>query len=520
MERPDSIFTEPWQTDIKGEKTVKEFIERTERAWSLAAQALPKIKEVQERVKTAGKELRTIKGTMEEAKIEVQQIEKLTEKAEKEVEMKKEALEILDNLIEAIQITRDEEQTLEEPLFKETEEVVKIEQALNKVKKCLSIDHPRLLSLEIVKEKQKHLGKVCNKFERKAKEYLIRVSVKGRNKHKSPEEIHEVHSRYGEIIKFLRERKSFEECLREYAVAQSKMYKSYIGKKVEDVLSPFKSKKSTDKESLSGRVEDAVRSILDLVESFVSTESYFIRELFVDSEREKDRLTRSIFLPVEQEIVSVPRALYELGYEVGVINLLAAKFQPSKKEEIIMKTSDIISEIKKEVQDLLKKYLEKMKKEIGREYMKEGPINLDKVFYNVVDTSVVPALNTEIVRLNLVDSGKTEVQRDKILQTVKRACILGSIQAHYLENKEKYEAEVKEQVEEEVEKMTSNLLYLAESKVFEKDKISSIVKRTKEIMDLLNKVEDPLGFTLQIAFKDMILSKVNLHQRNEVAKVL
>ncbi|KAH9386254.1 uncharacterized protein NEMAJ01_1150 [Nematocida major] len=524
MENPDLIFEEPWSAQIRQDRgNLQEFIKTTENAWSKAVGALPRVSETLEKVKKAAKELSRIKLSMEEAKEEVQRIEKRTEEAESDVKAKREALSILDEIVESIRIPKEELQMLQEPAFSSMQEMAIIEEALRKARKCLSLAHPRAISICVVKERQEAVKKVLERFDKKAKEFIIRDCLKSR---RSPTDVHELLSRYTEVIAYLVQKDAFQECMHAYMVTMAKLHKTYMAKKIEEVLAPFRSKRAADKEALVKKIESIFITMIQLMFSLAATEGYFLTELFAMREDAAGKTLSEIFQQAEQEISLLPGALYDMGYEVGVLNLLCSKFSwlsepASPSEEMAVHRIDsIVPKIKKELHELEGKYLQKVKKAISKEYSRDGAIDLDKAFYNVVDVSAVPSLNTEVLRMNLAYSSRMQTQMEKVFQTVKRACILGSMQAHYLENKEKYKEEVDEQLNEEIEKMASNLMYLAESKVFEKDKTSSIVKRTKEIMDLLNKVEDPLGFRLQIDFKDMVLSKANFHEKNAIAAVL
>ncbi|EIJ94024.1 hypothetical protein NEPAR06_1159 [Nematocida parisii] len=524
MDNPDKIFREPWGSQIQqGRSAQEETIRKTEAAWARAQDALPKAQEALEEIRTAAKEISRIKETMEDAKEDIVRIEGLTEEVEKEIRIKREALDILDNIVDSIKISKDEMQALEEPIFTTAQEIAKIEEALHKVDKCLGIKDERILSIRLVQERQKVFQGVSTRFEKKTREFILKVCL--RNK-KTPTEVHDFMGRYTEIINYLVRKGVFEECLRAYTATISKLHRACILNKVEDIAKPFK--KSKNILEFNGKIEPAIILLIQLMYSLVATEEYFLSEIFtMNGSGANTNILRDIFIPAEQELLALPGILYNYGYEVGVINLLASKFEwpatpsntPSEKTAA-HKISGLISQIKKKVHELKETYLKNMKKIISKEYSKEGAIELDRTFYNTVDVSVVPSVNTEVLKLNLTYSSKVSAQAERVYQVVKRASILGSIQAHCLENKQLYESNVNSLLDEEIEKTTSNLLYLAENKVFEKEKLSSIVKRTKEIMDLLNNVEDPLGNRLQVAFKDMVLSKANFHQRNDIAAVL
>ncbi|EHY66399.1 hypothetical protein NERG_00039 [Nematocida ausubeli] len=524
MDNPDKIFKEPWTLEVQqGRAAHGEIIGKTEAAWARAQEVLPRAKETLARIQDSAKEVARIKEMMEEAKEDIVRIERLTADVEKEIQTKQKALKILDRIIEGTQISKEEMQRLQEPIFTDAQEITKIEEALHKVKKCLSISEPRILSIQLVKEKQKEVHAVSAKFEKKAKEFILKSCLKNK---KSPTEVHNILSRYTEIINYLVNKRVFEECIHAYVTSISKLHRAYIHKKIEDLAKPFR--KAKDKAELSTKIEEAMISLIQLAYSLASTEGYFLLELFTPEEEDPNMdILKDIFAQAEQEIVAFPGILYGYGYEVGVINLLANKFEwlttptSTPSETLAIHRVDaIVPQIKKKVQDLKAGYMQNMKKIIAKEYSKEGAIEMDKTFYATVDASILPSINTEILKLNLVHSSKISAQSERVYQTIKKASILGSMQAHYLENKGVYEPDVDAILDDEIEKTTGNLIYLAEEKVFEKEKLSSIVKRAKEIMNLLNNVENPLGFRLQIAFKDMVLSKANFHQKNEIAAVL
>ncbi|KAI5191910.1 hypothetical protein NEMIN01_1728 [Nematocida minor] len=533
MVDPDAIFEEPWGAQAQQERdSLTAFIAQTESAWRRAKRGLPRLAESLETMHRASKEMGAIKDSMENAKEEILKIENMTGSTEREIRTKKKALEILEEITKSIKITKEEIQVLEEPIFTDMQEVANIEEALEKVRKCLAIENPRILSMKIVADQQSVVRRVSARFQKKAKEFIQRDCLKNK---KVPTEVHTLLSRYSEIVRYLVENGEFQECMHAYTVTMSKLHRNYISKKIEEIVHPFK--KSKNKPSLNGKIEEAIISIIQLLFSLASTEGYFLSELFNVKDKDlsssanvkslgQNSSLKEIFAQTEQELILLPKMFYDLSYEAGILNILSSKISwlpeantPSEEMAGSM-VGSIIPKMKKEMHGIMSSYLQKIKKIISKEYAKEGPIDLDKTFYNIVDSSKVPSLNTEVLRMNLAHSGKLKTHTERVFQTVKRACILGSIQAHYLENRDIYEAEVEELLNSEIEKMTNNLMYLSEEKVFEKPKLSSIVKRTKEIMDILNKVEDPLGFRLQIAFKDMILSKAHFHQRNEIAAVL
>lgn len=531
MYEPDRIFEEPWSSWAQeGKGCLGESIERTEASWGKIKGHLPKLETALETIHEASREMASIKNSMENAKEEILRIENMTEATEKEIKTKTQALEILKEITKSIQIEKEEIQLLQEPSFNDMNEVAKIEGILVKVKKCLSIENSRVLKLKIVKNQQDVIKAAASRFQKRAKEFILRDCLKNK---KTPTEVHNILSRYTEIIRYLVENRAFQECLQAYTVTLSKLHRNYMSKKIEGIISPFK--KSKGKPEIMGKIEEAVVGIVHLFISLASAEGYFITEIFTLKEKEtatsaitsaQIALLKDMFEQTAQEIAVLPKAFYDLSYEVEVLNILSNKDEwiaeaATPTEEIGRQIAGgIVSKMKKEGRGLMSSYLQKIKKVIGKEYSKEGPIDLDKTFYNIVDISKVSSLNTEVLKINLLYSAKIKTHTERVFQTIKRACILGSMQAHYLENKDIYETEAKGLLEEEIDKMTHNLMYLAEEKVFEKPKISSIVKRTKEIMDFLNKVEDPLGFRLQIVFKDMILSKALFHQRNEIAAVL
>lgn len=533
MYAPDRIFEEPWSLWVQeGKGGLGELIEKTEESWGKIKARLPKLETALETMHRASKEMASIKNSMENAKEEILRIESMTEVTEKEIETRTKALKILKEIAGRIKISKEEIQLLQEPAFNDMNEVAKIEEVLVKVKKCLSIENPRILSLEIVRDQQEVVRKVSERFEKKIKEFIMRDCLKNK---KNPTDVHNVLSRYTELIRYLVENKSFQECWHAYSATLSKLHRNYMRKKIEEVVAPFK--KNKGRGELTKKIEEAVIGIVQLFLSLATTEGYFLTEIFTAKEtgpgtgtgavtNAQMAILREMFEQTAQEILGMPKVFYDMSYEVEILNVLSSKSDwmaesSTPSEEIGRQIAgNIIPKMRKEVRGFMTSYLQKIKKTIGKEYSKEGAIDLDRTFYNIVDISKVAYLNTEILKINLAYSAKIKTHTERVFQTIKRACILGSIQAHYLENREIYEAEVNELLEEEIEKMTNNLMYLAEEKVFEKPKISSIVKRTKEIMDFLNKVEDPLGFRLQISFKDMILSKALFHQRNEIAAVL
>ncbi|KAI5188710.1 hypothetical protein NECID01_0323 [Nematocida sp. AWRm77] len=532
---PDEIFEGTWSIEDAKDVPSEGFIIRAEECWRKAQAHVRKMEAEKERAKEGEGVLKEILQKMEEAKEDVLSIEKAAEDVEKEITNKKEALKILDDLVEKVCLSEETLSVLEEPWLESMEEVKKIEAALDSVEGALSITDARLLSAPPVKEGVQRAEAASKRFIKAARKYLIDLCKKMRKE--TPEVLHEKLSRYGEVIEYLQSKEELGPVVEAYTKSAVSAYKEFMAQKADAVVEVFKKGKEKGASSLASKVESSFVALFQLLYSFAASEAFFLHEVLLPGEKkEQSGVMEEVFKEAENVLTEAVHAVYSTGWRVAVVNLLSdkstwnasssgeteeeKKASPEVSAMAASQVDMIVFSVKKKLADIKAKFLSYVKKVISKEYGKDGTLDLDRVYFEVVDFCTVKEINTEVALLNIHHAAQMKSTSKKVFQVIKRACVLGAMHTHFLERKEYFDLSLDATFEEEMEKISRDILYLAEEKVFEKEKLSSIVKRAKEIMDVLSKVEGPLGFRLQIDFKDMVLSRADFHQQNEIAKIL
>jgi len=543
---PDKLFEELWGDGEGMKGPSEEFLVETEQCWRRAKAQKEKIKEAVEKIKMGRMIVKEMIVGMEGAREDVFSIEKTSEGTEREIRNKKEAIEVLEDLMERICMREEEIACIEEPWLESMEEVKKIEKSLEMVGNAFKIENKHLLGIPAVEERLKRLKMAVEKFVKKSQKWVADTCRK--SKKLTVEEMHGKLARYSAVLEFLTERKEEAGVVAAYTESVSAMYKGYYKEKSHSIIGVFE--KGKGKENLGEKIEEAFRSLFQLVYSLVLNEASFLGEVLLPEQRGSQAATlHEIFRSTEAAYLEGVERMYAAGWKVPVINLectqaawiaqmdseggdrggIASPDKDGADGEGVDKKYRSIARsqietmsgnVKKHLQDTKAKYLAHVKKNIGKEYGKEGALDLDKVYFSTVDYCKVREVNTKVAKMNLAQAGQIQSEKEKAFQVIKRGCIVGAMQTHYLERKEYFDIALGEVFEEEMEKISKEFLCLAEEKVFEKNKTQNITKRAREIMNVLHKIEGPLGFKLQIDFKDMVLSRSDFHQRNEIAKAL
>ncbi|KAI5181756.1 hypothetical protein NEOKW01_1920 [Nematocida sp. AWRm80] len=531
MDSPDEIFREPWDEKLHSLRTdsAEVFTNAYENWEKSKPEVLQRLERMLEVFQEADKELKDIQREMEPANKEMVHVERNNAVTDREIENKQKALEVMTGLLSRLDFSKTDQNALEHPWLEKPEEIKGIETAIQKIKAIEEITNSYLTEVPAVKEYIKQAQSTKEVFLQQCKAHLIKKTIRTA---KTSVQVYDQLGRYSFIIEYMVENQEIDEVLKEYSSVMGRIYKKAMNKEIESILGPFKRAVSKKKHALHTKVEKAFSTLFQYLYSLISTEAFFLSEVLIPNKKQWqiDTLYK-VFREAEQELKNSLESIYSLGWEVSVLNLLSDKStwatvcSPSALPEHIASISNahrdsIVPQVKQILNELKAAYLTTLKKTISREYAKEGTIDLDKVYLDIVEHCVLSDINTEVVHLNLMHSNNTKNKKDAIYQAIRQACVVGAMQAFFLEHKEVFDMSLGSIFDNEIEKMTQNLMYLAKEKVFEKPKLESIIRRAKEIMKLINNIEGPFGFKLQVDFKDMVLSNSNFYERNEIAKVL
>lgn len=548
MENPDEIFTEPWAMqweelrDSNGERASKEFIQHIEEKWAGVKRHIPELEEAHRCIEDGLSVVQEALKRMSRAQDEVQMIERASAKAEKEIEGKKRAVKILEEIIDWVCMPKKMLQAMEEPWLDNPKELYTLEQALDRAVRAEKITNKNLLSVPAIQEGLKRIKKASDLFLKESQKYLVNLCTGN----KKEAELHEGLSRYNAVIKYLDRKGCIKNVVDAYIKGAEKIYRKQTHKKNQETLLLFRKTVSLDKNEIE-KVYETVCEIVEWIYSLVEREEVFLSEVLLPQKKQEHfSLLTKVFRGAVEEMQQGLEHLYKAGWCIIVINLLSRESKwngsnnntisqpnqpnqpnestktPSKRTKRCVRNmvNDIANGIKNVLVGLKKRYMVEAKKQIIKAYAKEGTLDLDKTFFDIVEYCELPDINTEVALLNLEHSKRIRSLKEKLIEMVKRICIISAMHEFFMEEKNRFSISLNEQFEEEIEKATKDLMYIAEEKVFEKEKLASIIKRVNEVSGLLTKIEGPVGFRINIAFKDMVLSKANFHQRNEIAKIL
>ncbi|KAI5171401.1 hypothetical protein NEFER03_0760 [Nematocida sp. LUAm3] len=523
----DLIFMEPYEETYRGvsEGVDEEFVLRRERVWKKALERRNGVEESLLSIKEGRRSLEELLYSMNRAKEEIRQIESTSVEIEREIENKRRAKSILDELVERVCIPKEYLSALSEPWLESTEELRRIEEAIGMVERLKEIDNQKLLSIYSVQEGVKEAETASFSFIRNAERFFYAQchSLKKR----SPGDLHELLSRYAELFKFLRRNNSINSTIDVYSEIVRSMYIEEIKRKSKETVKLFERTKRVTEEKIK-KLEENFYLLIKWILGLLKKESIFLSEVLIgENRKEKERVIDILFKEAHGELPKSLEATYHSGWTIPVINLLKHKeiWSIEVNEKPVEKRVDILLDsIKATISHLKEKFLLDTKKRISKEYSKEGALDIDKTFYDLTEYCADEEINTEIVKLNINYGNKLiTAQRNKkdiLHPLIKQACILSNIQAFFLKNKSLFTASLEDLLNEETKSISEEILRESEKKVFEKEKLSSILKRIKEILEVLKKLEDPLAHHLQVDFKDMLLTKAAFHQKNDIAKVL
>ncbi|OAG31332.1 hypothetical protein NEDG_01810 [Nematocida displodere] len=544
---PDELFKEPWAVEGISSGASEGLVGRAEETWRRVQREGVSLEKAQDALEQAVDVLGEVLGQMEGAREDVLEIEHSTAEKEAEIANKQAALKVLNELIEQLVVPEEALSVLAEPWLESLKEVPKIEEALKKVKGVLGIDNQYLLKVPAVHEGQGKAQRALSAFSSAARKYLIGLTKKKKRDAPNAPTIHALFSRYTTIIEYLTEEGEAGEVVGLYIESQSGEYQTKIAQETEKVVNLFKKSKEKRQDAnkpLSEKVDKSFTALLQLLHSQMLNEAFFLIDVLGLERPEQGRVLGRVFKQAGETLTQALPSLYKAGWPISVLNLQAEgsiwsqeyllvddnpenTANPDNTEKLaeqkaLAKTQmeTVSGLVKKQLSELTRTYLSGIKKTIAKEYAKEGALDLDKVYFDIVDTCTVREINTEVAQFNIQYSGKIQSTKERVFFMAKRACVLGAMHTDFIERKEFFDIGVGKVIEEEMEKVSKELLYLAEAKVFEKEKLSSIIKRARELMDVLMKVDGVLGFKIQMDFKDMVLTKANFHQKNEIAKAL
>ncbi|KAI5187000.1 hypothetical protein NEHOM01_1852 [Nematocida homosporus] len=532
MDDPDRIFTEPWGNvgrENRDNSGTRAFVARAEALCQVAEQERDGIELALQCIKEGRTELEEALLRMDRAEEEVRMVECTVARVEREISNKKRALKVMEEIVQRVCVPREVLATLESPWLESMEELPKVEEALNRVSRLEEIDNPDMLSVRAIAESQKRGKQAIESFLSVAVKHLVNECDKNKSARKDKEELHERLSRYNVVIKELIKRERMKEVAEAYSKRQSEAYRDKTAKKMNDLVATFK--KIQLLSSLEAdRANDSFWEAFQWIFSMVYSEAYFLAKILLPSQKDLQKeVLGLVFREAEQSLLNGLKGVYETGWAILVLNLLGSikAHEQTAKEKTQLGASMAEIEISV-IQDAIKTflltlkstYLATLKKKITKEYKKEGSLDLDKTYFDTVEYCTIPEINTKVATLNLLHARALATNKDRMLGLIKQACVLGAIHEDFLKARQHFEPALEEQLDQEINELSKDLLYEAERRVFEKEKLSSIVKRAKDTMSLLARIDGPFGFRVQIDFKDAILTRANFNQKNEIAKVL
>lgn len=538
---PDELFEEPWsipEENAWGLPGSEQVLEQSEQLWREAVRLAGTIQRAREKMEAGVAILDAEMRRMDSAQDEVLGIEQAAAETEKEIESKKKAQKVLEDLVEKVCVPEETLSSLQDPWLEKPEELRRIEQALSRAQDVFSVTNSELLSVPAVSATVERVRKALTGFAAASQKYLIEQCTK--KKRSAPDELHEVYSRYATIIEYLGQAKKIQPVLDRYAESVSKLYGKMLSDISQKLALSFKKGKQKEKgkrtNELAQRVEQTCVELLLLVFDNALNEAYFLEDVLLPGADEaQNQALLAIFQGVDVAVANWVSEIYSTGCHASLLNLLRVDAEWEEKcthiEDESRYSKQTISralafmhmevqKLKSTLRNLQQTFLKDCKRTISKEYAKEGPIDLDKTYFDIVDCCAISEVNTEVARLNLAHATRMEKEAEKVFQLLQQASVLAAMHAHILERREYFDPALGSVFEKEMDRISKEFVGLAQQKVFEKDKLSSILKRVRELMSVLCRIEGPLGFQLQIEFKDMVISSAGFQQRNEIAKVL
>lgn len=513
---------------------------------------------------------------------EIKDVEYANDVIELEIKNKDQAYDLMYDLIDRMAVQEEDLAALQEPHIEDAEGIASVGKALAKISDLRGIADPELRKIRAVKEKFARAEKAEASLEKELLRVLDKIFRRlGRASSSDVDIYKEFHGPlkvYGKMAEWLKERghSSYTEVLMAYVQIAEKLYVNCFNRNVTPLLSLFKKKLKAQLQSespgashdisarnIEGQIHTSFVSVLDVYRSLVAGELCFLRNhVTFDEDKQLEELTGSlmkgIFKQLPQQMAGFVEQLYQLkNQKVPVLNLLAILNNsniidgsaPSESrlsesegppegsgneegedsndeggEEDKRLVANMLEEMKAQVRERLvqlkREYVGSTLKKISGEYVKKGTVDLDENYFMIVDRCLLRDVSTEVIKAHLHGVGRLREDDEKIFITIKRAGIVGVLHAHFLQNKKKFDEWMEGELNKLMDAIAKEFEANALAHIFGKgEKPTSVARRVKEVYKLVLGIDGPFGFRVSILFKDLVLSKVNFHQKNEIAQI-
>jgi Exocyst complex component Sec3 len=447
---------------------------------------------------------------------EIKGVERESKIVDREVENKKRACERLEEIIEKMSLGEEEVSSLVSlspsavGVLKKLEEIKGIGGLLGNMKGVL--------------EKKKRVGKIEAALGEELQEFLTKriMSVRKRmGREDGAKTMHESVGTYSEYIRWHRKSnpEKYRSLISSYSSLMKEIYSLKFNESSGALLNLLRKKarpplSDIDNENLENQIRSSLISVVEVFCDLVEGEVRAMKE-FAEEEREEE--IERIFGDMPEKVGLFAKELAEIkDQQIPSFNLIEPIGELRREGD--PQTLRLFGECKERILSLLenekKDFLERMGRRIRQE-CKRGRVRMEETYFDVVNRCKVREVNSFIASLHL-SSLSAIAEEEEIFSELKRAEILGSIEKHFLENREKYALGVEEEIEKEVDGICSRFPSLVEKRV-STEKPKRFEKRVEEIKGYLERVDGPLGLKLQVIFREGVLRKVTANRRPEKA---